>query len=150
MDGQKDNDVISTAYRCLLLRPILIVSGAFGQTRRKGGGGRIGGRSGEGGKVFFFLLYYLFYLNSSVKCYRYTNIKTPRQHPVGKITVTVDSRCLVVRHKLPHMQRLVRDHDLVREVLLHPASPLWVSCTWYRVSGQHHERHRFTVVKITW
>ena len=35
MYGQKDNDVISTAYRCLLLRPILIVSGAFGQTRRK-------------------------------------------------------------------------------------------------------------------
>ena len=34
-DGQKDNDVISTAYRCLLLRPISIVSGAFGQTRRK-------------------------------------------------------------------------------------------------------------------
>ena len=32
MDGQKDNYVISTAYRCLLLRPILIVSGAFGQT----------------------------------------------------------------------------------------------------------------------
>ena len=33
MDGQKNNnDVISTAYRCLLLRPILIVSGAFGQT----------------------------------------------------------------------------------------------------------------------
>ena len=30
MDGQKDNDVVSTAYRCLLLRPILIVSGAFG------------------------------------------------------------------------------------------------------------------------
>ena len=29
MDGQKDNDVVSTAYRCLLLRPILIVSGAF-------------------------------------------------------------------------------------------------------------------------
>ena len=26
MDGQKDNDVISTAYRCLLLRPILIVT----------------------------------------------------------------------------------------------------------------------------
>ena len=43
MDGQKDNDVISTAYRCLLLRPISIVSGAFGQTRRKGGGG-----SGDG------------------------------------------------------------------------------------------------------
>ena len=31
MDGQKDNDVISTAYRCLLLRPISIVSGAFGK-----------------------------------------------------------------------------------------------------------------------
>ena len=50
MDGQKNNnDVISTAYRCLLLRPILIVSGAFGQTRRKGGGG-IGGRRGGGRK----------------------------------------------------------------------------------------------------
>ena len=45
--------MISTAYRCLLLRPILIVSGAFGQTRRKGGGNRgTGGREGEG---FFFL-----------------------------------------------------------------------------------------------
>ena len=32
MDGQDDNDVISTAYRCLLLWPILIVSGTFGQT----------------------------------------------------------------------------------------------------------------------
>ena len=41
MDGQKDNDVMSTAYRCLLLWPISIVSGAFGQTRRKGGG-RVG------------------------------------------------------------------------------------------------------------
>ena len=46
MDGQKDNDVISTAYRCLLLRPILIVSGAFGQTMRKGGGNR--GTEGRG------------------------------------------------------------------------------------------------------
>ena len=52
MDGQKDNDVISTAFRCLLLRPILIVSGAFGQTRRKGGG--IGGRRGGGGGAGFF------------------------------------------------------------------------------------------------
>ena len=33
MDGQKDNDVISTAYRCLLLWLFSIVSGAFGQTR---------------------------------------------------------------------------------------------------------------------
>ena len=49
MDGQKDNDVISTAYRCLLLWPISIVSGAFGQTRRKGGG------SGDGGKGWGFL-----------------------------------------------------------------------------------------------
>ena len=39
MDGLKNNDVISTAYRCLLLRPISIVSGAFGQTRRKWEGG---------------------------------------------------------------------------------------------------------------
>ena len=39
VNGQKDNDVISTAYRCLLLWPISIVSGAFGQTRQKGGGG---------------------------------------------------------------------------------------------------------------
>ena len=42
MDSHKDNDVISTAYRCLLVRPISIVSGAFGQTRRKGGG--VGGK----------------------------------------------------------------------------------------------------------
>ena len=47
MDGQKDYDVISTAYRCLLLWMISIVSGAFGQTRRKGGG------SGDGGFGFF-------------------------------------------------------------------------------------------------
>ena len=52
MDGQKDNDVISTAYRCLFVRPILIVSGAFGQTRRKGGG--IGGRRGGGRGLGFF------------------------------------------------------------------------------------------------
>ena len=38
MDGQKHNDVISTAYRCLLLWSISIVSGVFEQTRRKGGG----------------------------------------------------------------------------------------------------------------
>ena len=44
MDGQKDNDVISTAYRCLLLWPISIFSGAFKQTgwekkmKKKGGG----------------------------------------------------------------------------------------------------------------
>ena len=31
MDGQKDNDVISTAYRCLLLWPISIVIGTLGQ-----------------------------------------------------------------------------------------------------------------------
>ena len=39
MDDQKDNNVISTAYWCLLLWPISIVSEAFGQTRWKGGGG---------------------------------------------------------------------------------------------------------------
>ena len=54
MDGQKDNDVISTAYRCLLLRPILIVSGAFGQTRRKGGGDR--GTEGRGGEGLGFVM----------------------------------------------------------------------------------------------
>ena len=55
IDGQKDKDVISTAYRCLLLWPISIVSGAFGQTRRKGeGGGGIGGAGGGGRGGFFF------------------------------------------------------------------------------------------------
>ena len=53
MNGQKANDVISTAYRCLLLWPISIVSGAFGQTRRKGGEGG-GGESRQGGGCFFF------------------------------------------------------------------------------------------------
>ena len=44
MDGQKENDVISTAYMILLLWPISVVSGAFRQTRRKGRG-----ELGEGG-----------------------------------------------------------------------------------------------------
>ena len=61
MDGQKDNDVISTAYRCVLRRPILIVSGAFGQIRRKGGWGGTdgGGRRGRGGKGLGFLKKYI-------------------------------------------------------------------------------------------
>ena len=37
MDGPKDNDVISTAWRCLLVWPISIVGGAFEQTRQKKG-----------------------------------------------------------------------------------------------------------------
>ena len=34
MDGYKGNGVISTAYKCLLLWPISIVSGAFERTGR--------------------------------------------------------------------------------------------------------------------
>ena len=43
MDGQKDIDVISTAYRCLLLWPTSIVSGAFRQLGGNEGGGAGGG-----------------------------------------------------------------------------------------------------------
>ena len=53
MDGQKDNDVISTAYRCSLLWPISIVSVAFGQTRRKEGGRREGSGGAAGGAEHF-------------------------------------------------------------------------------------------------
>ena len=44
MDGYKDNDVISIAYKCLSLWPISIISGAYERTGQGTKGGVGGGR----------------------------------------------------------------------------------------------------------